>query len=134
MRGNARRLVGCTVTLGLLLFLAGCSGGGTRAILDLVPLERQLVAEYGASNIVIGLEDGDTLGVTVVDGSSRDLARPKAEQAREIAEFVCQHYASMDRIDRIWIALELRHQGSMADATGSAMFSFEKGELGCDEG
>jgi len=55
MRRQGRYLVGCMVAFGLLVFLAGCSRGGTRAILDLVPLQKQLVAEYGVSNVVIGL-------------------------------------------------------------------------------
>jgi hypothetical protein len=135
MRGNARRVVGCMVTLGLLLFLVGCSRGRTGAILNLVPLQKQLVAEYGASNIVIGLQEGDMLEVTVIDDSSSAPARARSvEQAREIAEFVCQHYGSMDKIDRVSVALEIRQEGFVADVTGVTRFSFEKGELECGEG
>ncbi len=134
MRGQGRFLVGCMVAFGLLVLLGACSRGSARAILDLVPLQKQLVAEYGVSNIVIGLQDGDTLEVTVVDGVSSDLARTrKTEQAREIAEFVCQHYASMDRVDRVWVALELREEGFLADTIGSATFAFERGELECGD-
>jgi len=70
----------------------------------------------------------------VVDGTSSDLARArKAEQALEIAEFVCQHYGSMDKIDKVWVALELREEGFVADTIGSVTFAFERSELECGD-
>ena len=119
-------------TLGFLVLLAGCSGEDIQAVQDLVPLQEQLAAEYGGSNIKVEIEDGNTLGVTFVNSSSNDLARDrKAEQAREIAWFVCENYASMDRIDKVWVAFKVHQDGSIADTTSSATFVFEKGELEC---
>jgi len=122
------------VTLGFLVLLAGCSGAGIQAVQDLVPLQGQLAAEYGESNIRVEIEDGNTLGVTFVSSSSNGLAGDrKAEQAREIASFVCENYASMDRVDKVWVAFEIRQDGSMVDTTGSVAFTFEKRELECGD-
>jgi hypothetical protein len=122
------------VTLGFLVLLAGCSGAGIQAVQDLVPLQEQLAAEYGESNIGVEIEDGNTLGVTFVSSSSNGLAGGrKAEQAREVASFVCENYASMDRVDEVWVAFEIRQDGTMADTTGSVTFTFEKSELECGD-
>jgi hypothetical protein len=124
----------CMVTLGLLLFLAGCAEG-SQAILDLVPLQVQLAQEYGASNLVIGLEDGETLGITVVDDpSGSPAADQRAKQAREIAEFVCEHYGSMGRIKIVWVTFETRQGGFLVDSTASVRFTFAGSELGHDDG
>jgi hypothetical protein len=56
------------------------------------------------------------------------------EQAREIAEFACAHYRSMDRIDRVWVAFEIRRGRSLFEATRSLTFTFEKSELACAGG
>jgi hypothetical protein len=122
------------VTLGFLVLLAGCSGEGIQAVQDLIPLQEQLAAEYGGSNIKVEIEDGNTLGVTFVNSSSNGLARDrKAEQAREIASFVCENYASMGKIAQVWVAFEIHQDGSIADTTSSATFVFEKGELECSD-
>jgi hypothetical protein len=124
----------CMVTLGLLLFLTGCAEG-SQAILDLVPLQVQLAREYGASNLVIGLEDGKTLGITVVDdpaGSSSGDQR--AEQARELAEFACEHYGSMGRIETVQVVFETRQGGFLVDSTASVRFTFAGSELGHGDG
>lgn len=119
-------------TLGFLVLLAGCSGEDIQAVQDLVPLQEQLAAEYGGSSITVEIEDGNTLGVTFVNSSSNGLARDrKAEQAREIASFVCETYASMDRVDKVWVAFQVHQDGSIADTTSSATFVFEKSELEC---
>jgi hypothetical protein len=121
-------------TLGFPVLLAGCSGEGIQAVQDLVPLQEQLAAEYGGSSIKVEIEDGNTLGVTFVNSSSNGLARDrKAEQAREIASFVCENYASMDRVDKVWVAFEVHQDGSIADTTSSATFVFEKSELECGD-
>ena len=122
------------VTLGFLVLLAGCSGEDIQAVQDLVPLQEQLAAEYGESSITVEIEDGNTLGVTFANSSSNGLARDrKAEQAREIASFVCENYASMDRVDEVWVAFEIHQDSSMVDTTGSVTFSFEKSELECGD-
>jgi hypothetical protein len=124
----------CMVALGLLLFLAGCAEG-SQAILDLVPLQVQLAKAYGASNLVIGLEDGKTLGITVVDDPSGSPAGDRgAEQAREIAEFVCEHYRSMGRVETVWVTFETRQGGFLADASASVTFTFARSELGHGDG
>jgi len=122
----------CGVTLVLFVFLAGCAGEGNQAILDLVPLQVQLVAEYGASNVVVELQDGNTLGVTFADDVPRGLAPDqRAERAREIAKFVCDNYRSMGRIDEVQVSFESCRNGSLADATGSVTLTFPRSELAC---
>ena len=62
MRGQGRFLVGCMVAFGLLILLGGCSRGSARAILDLVPLQKQLVRVWVALEL---REEGfapDTIG------------------------------------------------------------------------
>jgi hypothetical protein len=122
------------VTLGFLVLLARCSGEGIQAVQDLIPLQEQLAAEYGGSNSKVEIEDGNTLGVTFVSSPSNGLARDrKAEQAREIASFVCENYTSMDRIDKVWVAFEIHQAGSIVDTTSSATFVFKKSELECSD-
>ena len=131
---HGRYSVYCVVILGLLLFLAGCAEG-SQAILDLVPLQVQLAQEYGPSGLVIGLEDGRTLGITVVDGNSGSPASDqRAEQAREIAEFVCEHYRSMGRIETVWVTFETRQGGFLVYATASVKYTFAASELGHGDG
>jgi hypothetical protein len=129
---NSRYVVRCTMGLLLVVFLAGCGGEGSQAILDLVPLELQLVAEYGASNIVVELQDESTLGVTVADDAARSLARDqRAEQARKIAEFVCDTYRSIDRIAQVRVSFEIGQNSSVVEATDSVTFTFARSELVC---
>jgi hypothetical protein len=90
-----------------------------------------MVAEYGASNIIVELQDGDTLGVTLVYSSADNLDRQEmAENAREIAEFVCQRYGSMHRMDQVQVAFDIQ-KGFVTYTTASATFSFGRGELDC---
>jgi hypothetical protein len=125
-----RYSVCCIGILVLLMLLAGCTGEDSQAILDLVPLEMQLLAEYGGSNIVVTLQDGDTLGFTVVADAAGSLSSEQwAEQAREIAEFACDHYRSIGSIDQVWVAFEIRQDGSVVDTTGSITYSFARDEL-----
>jgi hypothetical protein len=132
LKTNSRYVVRCTMGLLLAVFLAGCGGEGSQAILDLVPLEMKLVAEYGASNIVAGLQEESTLGVTVVDDASRSLTRDqRAEQAREIAEFVCDNYRSIDRIAQVRVSFEIGQNSSVVDTTDSVTFAFARSELAC---
>lgn len=122
------------VALGFLVLLAGCSGAGLQAVQDLVPLQEQLAAEYGESNIRVEIEDGNTLGVKFVSSPSNGLAGDrKAERAREVAPFVCENYASLGTVDEVWVAFEIRKDGTMVDATTSVTFTFEKSELECGD-
>jgi hypothetical protein len=114
------------------MLLENCSGEPVQAIVDLVPLQRKLEAEYGASNVDFDLHKGGTLGVTLVDSPSGGLAwDQKEERAREIAESVCETYGLMGRYDGVRVAFKARQEGSMGDASRSAAFSFDKSELEC---
>ena len=107
---------------------------GVQAVQNLIPLQEQLATEYGESNIKVEIEDGNALGITFVNSSSNGLAwDQKAEQAREIALFVCENYASMDRIAQVWVAFEIHQDGSIVDTTSSVTFDFKKSELECGE-
>jgi hypothetical protein len=124
----------CMVTLSFLVLLAGCSREGIQAVGDLVPLQRQLVAEYGESNIKVELQDGSTLGVTFANSASTDLAwDQKAQQAGEIASFVCNNYASMGRIIKVRVAFETDQDGFIGDSTSSTAFVFDQSELECGD-
>ena len=134
LRKHKRCFACCMVILGFLVLLAGCSREGVQAFQDLLPLQEQLVTEYGASNIKVEIQDGNTLGITFVNSSSTGLTRDqKAEQARETALFVCENYASMGRMDKVWVAFEIHQDGSVVDATSSVTFAFEKSELECGD-
>jgi hypothetical protein len=132
LKRNSGYLALCVIGLALTVFLAGCASESNQAILDLVPLQMQLLGEYGGSNAVVGLQDDSTLGVTIAEdasGSSEsDLGMKKA---REIAEFVCKHYGSIGRIDTVEVAFEIRRDGSVVDATGRVAYAFAPSELAC---
>jgi hypothetical protein len=118
------------VVLCIAMLLAGCSRELVRAVADLVPLQRKLETEFGASNLEFDLHDETTLGVTLVDSPANGLAwSQQAERAREIAESVCQTYGSMGRYDQVRVAFESRHGA----ASGAVAFSFEKSELECGD-
>jgi hypothetical protein len=122
----------CATILVLLVLLSGCAAANSRTILAQVPLQSQLATQYGGSNIVVDLQNGNTLGVTVSGSLSEDLDQDRAkEQARQIATSVCQYYAAIDRIDRVWVAFERRRDGLPAAAAVSVTFTFEKGTLEC---
>ncbi len=132
---KARLSVLGTVLLALTLCLAGCSAEGGRAALDLVPLQRELAAEYEGAKINVDLQNGHRLGITVSSDASRDPAYEQgADGAREVAEFVCQHYRSMDQIDRLRVAFAVHEGGLLADAKISAAYSWENQELPCGSG
>ncbi len=132
MKKVGRQPARCVVILVLILFLAGCGGEGGQAILDLVPLELDLVAEYGVAGVGVGLQDGTTLGVTMVDGASGSPASDqRAERARAVAEFVCEHYGSVDRIDTVEVAFEIQRDGFLSDEIKFVTFAFEVAELAC---
>ena len=141
LRKRRRYLTCCMVILGFVVLLAGCSREGIQALRDLTSLQEKLVAEYGASHVKIEIQDESTLGVTIVNSSFNGLARDqKEEEAREIASFVCENYASMGRavlplpdIDKVWVAFEIHQDGSIVDTTGSVTFVFEKSELECGD-
>ena len=129
-----RYTVCCMVLLSVLMVAAGCASEDSQAILDLVRLQMRLAAEYRGSNMVIEFQGRNTLGITCArspsDGLDRDLG---AREAREIAEFVCENYRSMEGIDRVWVAFGVRQDGFMADTDASLTYSFEKGELDCGD-
>ena len=127
-----KRSVACwssvLMVLCIAMLLAGCSRETVQAVADLVPLQRKLEAEFGASSLEFDLHDETTLGVTLVDSPANGLSwSQQAERAREIAESVCQTYGSMGRYDWVRVAFETRQGG----ASGSAAFSFDKSELEC---
>lgn len=122
----------CMVVLALLVLLTGCAGQDSQAAVDLIPLQVQLVSEYGGSAIAVALQDGNMLSVTVAGDSSSSLGgAQRVEQAREIAEFVCEHYRSIGRIDRVRVVFENRQGGSVVDSSGSLAYSFARQELAC---
>jgi len=122
----------CAMGLAIVLFLTGCAGASSQAILDLVPLQMQLLGEYGGSNVVIGLQDDSTLSVTIAeDASGSPESDLRAERARGIAEFICKHYGSIGRMDTVEVAFEIRRDGSVVDATGRVAYAFAPAELAC---
>ncbi len=129
-----RYSVFCVATLALVLVLVGCGGESSQAVLDLVPLQMQMVEEYGGSNVVVELQDEGTLSFLVVEDASEISASDLGvERAREIADFVCGHYGSMNRIDTVEVAFEFRGDGSVVDSTGRVAYAFARTELVCSE-
>jgi hypothetical protein len=134
MKVNIGHAALCALGLLLALCLAGCAGEDSQAILDLVPLEMQMVAEYGGTNFVVELQDGSTLGITLAGDTARSITSDRgAEKAREIAGFVCQHYGSMDRIDTVEVTLAIRQEDSVVDTAASLAYAFARTELPCGE-
>mgnify|MGYP001812506236 FL=1 len=134
MERHGRYSVCGVVGLALLLILAGCAGESTQAVLDLVPLQREMAAEYGGWNVVVECQHGDTLRFTMFEeaaGISPNEFSP--ERAQEIAEFVCEHYRSMDRIDMVEVAFEFRRDSPVGDASGRLAYAFARTELDCSE-
>ncbi len=122
------------VALGIALLLAGCSHGTAQAVVNTVPLQRNLEAEFRASNADFDLHDGTALSVTLFDSPANDLTwGQRADRARQIAESVCKHCESLDSYDRARVAFEARRDEIVGDASSSVAFSFEKSELECGD-
>jgi predicted pyridoxine 5'-phosphate oxidase superfamily flavin-nucleotide-binding protein len=92
----------------------------------------QMVAEYGGANVVVELQDEGTLRFLIAEKASGISANNLGpERAREIAEFVCNHYGSMGSIDTVEVAFEIRRDGSVVDATGQVAYAFARNDLAC---
>lgn len=129
---NSGYVACCAIGLALAVFLAGCAGESNQATLDLVPLQMQLLGEYGGSSAIVELQDDSTLGVTIAeDASGSPESGLAVVKAREIAEFVCRHYGSIGTIDTVEVAFEIRRNGSVVNATGRVAYAFAPAELAC---
>ena len=129
---NPRFFTLVIVSLAFALSLVGCSAEGGRAALDLLPLQRALVAEYEGARVQVHLQDGHRLGITLSAAASKDLAYETGpDGAQGIAEFVCRNYASMGQIDRLRVAFGVRGDGLLARPRTTVAYAWDRDELPC---
>jgi hypothetical protein len=98
-------------------------------------LRAALIREYKHDDINVTVYNGNVLGVTFVNSplNGADESR-RAKTAREVARFAEAHYASISKVESIWVAfarsrsyLYVFHSGEVVSA-----FLFRKGRV--DEG
>ena len=116
----------------LLLAAAGCSGEALKTWSELAALRAALIREYGHQDINVVVQNGNVLGVTFVNSPFNGSSEAeRSRKAQEVARFAEANYASIGKIDRIWVAfarsrtyLYVLHTGEVVSA-----FLFEKGRV-----
>jgi hypothetical protein len=113
----------------LLLAAAGCSGEALKSWSELAALRAALIREYGHQGVNVVVQSGHVLGVTFVNSPLNGSAEAeRSKRAKEVAQFVRDNYASIGKIDEIWVSFVrsrtyfyVFHQGEVVSA-----FPFEK--------
>lgn len=116
----------------LLLAAAGCSGDSLKTLSELAALRAALIREYGHRDVNVVVQNGNVLGVTFVNSPLNGSSEAeRSKRAREVAGFAEANYASISKIDRVWVGfargrtyLYVLHTGEVVSA-----FLFEKGRV-----
>lgn len=89
----------CVTVLG-----TGCAERPLEASPDLAALQEKLIVEYWHRDISV-VQNSDVLGVSFVNSAFSELEESqKQRKAQEIAVFVTNHYAPIDKVDKIWVS------------------------------
>ena len=86
--------------------LVGCTQSFAQDVAALGPLRDELIQTYHEDNVNVVIQNGQSLGISFINTHFNDLptAAAKQAQAREIAQYVKDHYTRMDHIERIWVS------------------------------
>lgn len=126
------RLIPALILLSLLITATGCSGEALRSFSELAALRAALIREYRHQNVNVVIQNTNVLGVTFVNSPlNGSTEAERSKRAKEVARFAEGNYASIGKIDEIWVSFVrsrtyfyIFHQGEVVSA-----FPFEKGRI-----
>ncbi len=104
--------------------------GAADAFGDMVALQQEVAAEYPAEAVQIQIQNGDTLGVGLVN--SQWGKADKDEQARtaeDIARFVVAHYAGIDAVTRVEVTFTQQAEALGVNVNTSHTYVFDVSDL-----
>ena len=109
---------------------AGCSETFS-SLKDLTKLRQDLMKELRVSNINVTVQNYDTLGISLINSPYNNLSHEEKEDAaHSIALFAKNHYAQIDKINRIWVSYVAQKDYIIFQYTdGLATFVFDKSRL-----
>lgn len=88
----------------LSVCLSGCGTAFVKSLQDLAQLRTQLMAEFHENEIAVRVGNSTQLSITFVNSALNDrLPEDRAKRAQATALFVKQHFAGIDRMERIWV-------------------------------
>lgn len=97
---------------------------------NMFELQRSIRAEFPAQGIRVGIFNGDTLTVTLVNSKSNDLPKEEQEaQAKEIAAFAKNHYSGIGKINFITVGFTRQTGVGGFSMTSTQNYSFKIGDL-----
>ncbi len=128
MRSAFRRLL---LVSGLALLAAACGDLG-----EVLVLSRDIKREFAVSDVSVNLQDGRSVEVSVW----RDAPPPAAPGAvapesdalaRQVAEYVRDHYAGYDRLAEVRVELKSRRGAAVNSyAVSDGIYIFARRDLG----
>ncbi|MGB9181749.1 MAG: hypothetical protein WCB68_21140 [Pyrinomonadaceae bacterium] len=94
-------------------------------------LRQDLINEYHVSNINVMMQNSDTLGISFINTPYNTLGHDEKErEAYGIALFAKNHYAQINKINRIWVAYVAQKNYIIFQYTeGLSTFVFDKSRL-----
>jgi hypothetical protein len=93
------------IALQLLVLNSGCSQQAPESSPDLVALRGKLIEQYGHEDISVVIQDSNILGVSLINSPLNELEDiEQKKEAQEIAVFVTNHYAPINKVERVWVS------------------------------
>ena len=113
------------LALGYVLLEAGCA-----QLKDLASLRDQLIKQYHQQNVEVKLTNGNALNIKFINSEFNALgAEQKEAKAREIANFVKGHCASIDGVETVGIAFVTRNNYVVIIKETEDKYDFRKSEI-----
>lgn len=104
--------------------------GAADAFGDMVALQQEVAAEYPAQAVQIQIQNGDTLGVGLVNSQwGKADEDDQARTAEDIARFVVAHYAGVDAITRIQVTFTQQAEAFGVNVNTSHTYVFDVSAL-----
>jgi hypothetical protein len=116
----------------VVLLAAGTAGIACGRLSDILALQRTLVHQFHTDAISVNVNNGTVLTVLFTSSDAAMLAGPdKAAFARQVAEYVRDHYRDYAGLDRITVGFaQRRRAGPVTLGSTTESYSFTTMELG----
>jgi hypothetical protein len=93
------------VVLHLLVLNSSCSQRVPESSPDLIALRGKLIQAYRHQDISVVIQNSNVLGVSLINSPFNELDDiDKKKLAQEIAVFVTNHYAAINKVERVWVS------------------------------
>jgi hypothetical protein len=109
------------IALHILVLNSGCSRQALETSPDLAALRKKLIAEYGHQDITVVIQNSNVLGVSLINSPFNELEEiDKKQKAQEIAVFVTNHYAPINKVEKVWVSF-------VTSETYAFIFQYDEG-------